>query len=428
MKDKISKIISIIKKDSFFGMLKKVWSYLKAKNKFSFSFSNKINSMKNKEFYAEEIDKILNNEKYDRVIIWRSSFGWNVPLYQRPQHIFNNLSKQRSLVFYEVTTVTDNVDAFQKVKDNLFLVNFNNSIFSKILLNKIELSNKPRYIQFYSTEWHMKLKNLKKYIEKGYKIIYEYIDDLSPQLAGTKELPKNVVDKYNYAMSDNKDIYVVVTADKLYKDAINKRGKNNLVFSSNGVDYDFFKEFDKDFKFEKEFEDIIKQDKITVGYYGAFAKWFDYELVKKIADTDKYNIILFGIKYDESFEKSGIENYKNIHFLGSREYKYLKNYAKKIDILTIPFLINDITEATSPVKIFEYMALKKPIVTTDMYECKKYKSVLIGKTHEDFINKLDLAFKKREDKQYLKLLDKEAKGNDWSKKAKLIIDMISKEE
>lgn len=158
------------------------------------------------------------------------------------------------------------------------------------------------------------------------------------------------------------------------------------------------------------------------------AQWFDYELIKKIDATNEFNIILFGIKYDDSFDNSGIENCQNVHFLGPRDYKVLKNYASKIDILTIPFVINDITNATSPVKIFEYMALKKPIVTTNMYECRKYITVLIGEDHQDFIEKLKIAYENKDDQKYLKLLDNEAKENDWSKKATAIVEMLIKVE
>ena len=63
-----------------------------------------------------------------------------------------------------------------------------------------------------------------------------------------------------------------------------------------------------------------------------------------------------------------------------------------------------------------------------MYECKKYSSVLIGKNHEDFIKKLETAYKLKNDKQYLELLNKEALNNDWSMKAKKIIDMIKVSE
>ena len=123
-----------------------------------------------------------------------------------------------------------------------------------------------------------------------------------------------------------------------------------------------------------------------------------------------------------------MQNCQNVHFLGPKNYKVLKYYAKEADILIIPFLINDITMSTSPVKIFEYMALNKPIVTTNMNECQKYKSVLIGKTHKEFITKLEEAYNLKDDKKYINLLDKEAKNNDWSIKAQHIIDLIKLSE
>lgn len=428
MKDKLSKIKSVIKKKGFLGFMKAFLKYIKSELRYIFSLTHKIDFFINQNRYQKYIYKILTEDSYDRIIIWRSSFGWNVPLYQRPQHISNNLSKLRCLVFYEVTTMTDQVNTIHKLQDNLYLVNFKNQQYTKRLLKAIDDINKTKYLQFYSTDWVLSVKTIKDYIKKGYKIIYEYIDELSPTLSGTKDLPGNVREKYDYAMQDIKNVLVVVTADLLEKDVISKRGEANLVFSSNGVDYDFLQIIDNDFKFEKEFKDLIDDTKPLIGYYGALAKWFDYELIKKIANTNKYNIVLFGIKYDDSYNNSKLDGYKNVYFLGPRDYKVLKNYASKIDILTIPFLINDITKATSPIKVFEYMALKKPIVTTNMPECKKYKSVLIGKNHQEFINQLNQALKLKNDDKYLKLLETEAKKNDWQEKARVINDLLIRSE
>jgi glycosyltransferase involved in cell wall biosynthesis len=322
--------------------------------------------------------------------------------------------------------MTDKVKTLKKQSNNLYLFNYNNVLLNKILMKELEKINKPKYIQLYSTDWKLTVQNIKDYIANGFKFIYEYIDHLSPELAGTKELPVNIIEKYEYAM-ENEDVYVVVTADELKKDVEVKRGTKNLIESSNGVDYKFFESLDKEYKVEQEYLDIINNGKINVCYYGALAKWFDYDLVKAIAKTNKYNVILFGIKYDESFdEKMG--EVENVYFMGPRDYKILKNYASLCDILTIPFLLNDITKSTSPVKIFEYMALHKPIVTTDMLECRKYKSVLIGKDKKDFIKKLEEAYNKKDDKKYINLLDKEAQENDWSMKALAIIDTIKKDE
>lgn len=424
MKDKLSKINNVFKKYGFFGSIKKIVSYLNSEIGHKISIKNKIEFIKNKNKYKKEINEIL-NYNYDRIVIWRSSFGWDVPLFQRPQHISNNLSDQNCLVFYEITTMTDDVNTIKKVKDNLYLVNFKNKKYSKLLLDEINKINKPKYLQFYSTDWALTLDDINYYLNNNYKIIYEYIDDINPALAGTKDLPKNVKDKYEYAMKDKENVYVVVTADLIKEDVISKRGTEKLIFSTNGVDYNHFKSYDE-IDFEKEFTNTL--NKPTICYYGALASWFDYDLIKKISKTNKYNIILFGVKYDSSYDESGIDKLNNVYFLGSKEYKVLKNYAKEMDILIIPFLINEITKSTSPVKIFEYMALHKPIVTTNMHECQKYKSVLIGKTHDEFLKKLDEAYELKNDKEYIGLLDKEAQENDWSFKSKAIIDGIKKGE
>lgn len=422
MKEKLSKLVNVYKKYGFIGFLKKLYAYVVANYLNKISFAVFFNPKK----YRRIISEILTASDYERIVLWRSSFGYNVPLFQRPQHIANNLVKNGCLVLYEVTTMTDKVKTVKKHSDNLFLLNYNNILLNRILMSELKNVKKPKYIQLYSTDWKLSVENIKNYMENGFGFIYEYIDDISPELAGTKNIPQNIIDKYDFAMSNN-NVFVVVTADLLKQDVIAHRGEENLIFSSNGVDYSFFQSFENDYPFEKEFTDILDIGKPIVCYYGALAKWFDYDLIKKIAATDMYSVVLFGIKYDESFDEN-LNGEKNIYFLGPRDYKVLKNYAKKCDVLTIPFKINNITRATSPVKVFEYMALNKPIVTTDMNECRKYKSILIAENHEDFIEKLKSAMALTNDTDYINLLNKEALQNDWSMKAKAITDHIKQFE
>lgn len=430
MRNKLNKVILIIKKDGIFNAIKKIIKYIQAKyiskiNLFSYMYI-KLNYKKVK----AQVDEILNSD-YDRIIIWRSSFGWNVPLFQRPQHIAKQFSNNRCLVFYEITTVTDKVKTFKKINNNLYLVNFNNSAMSKLLFQEVENINKPKYIQFYSTDCTISVEMIKNYINDGYKILYEYIDDISPLLIGTKDLPVNVKCKYEYMLKDTENVFVAVTADEIEKDVTSKRGREKLVFSCNGVDYDHFNKLDTNFELDEEFLSIVKQNKPIIGYYGALASWFDYDMIKYLAKSKpEYNIVLLGIKYDDSFDKANLKEYKNIYFLGSRDYSILPNYANCFNVCTIPFLINDITKATSPLKLFEYMALEKPIVTTDMIECRKYESVMIAKDNEEFVRLVDKAIEigKEHNKDYFKLLQKEALENTWEAKALAIVDLLKKYE
>ena len=232
-------------------------------------------------------------------------------------------------------------------------------------------------------------------------------------------------------LKDKENILVVVTADKLKEDIEQKRGKENLVFACNGVDYEHYQNIDKLFEFDEEFKQILNEKKPIIGYYGAFASWFDYKLIRYLSkERPEFNIVLIGTKYDDTMEKSKIEELSNVHFLGKRDYKVLKNYANKFDVCTVPFIINDITRATSPLKIFEYMALNKPIVTTAMDECKKYKSIFIANSKEEFAELIETALKLRTetDSEYFKILKKEALENTWESKANLIIKLLQNEE
>lgn len=425
MIDKLTKFINVTKRDGFLRTVKKSFKYIKA------NYLNKINIRKRiKYFYSRSelssvIDDIL-NEDYDRILVWRGSFGWNVPLWQRPQQIANCLTEKKTLILYEVTRMTDDIDFIKKEKDNLYLVNYELNKFEKMLFEKLKKINKSKYLHLYSTCWDVKKETLDKYVNNGFKLLYEYIDDLNPVLAGTNKLPKNVQDIHNY-MIDNKDVLVVTSADELYKDIVNKRKtKKNLILSTNGADVNHF--YKEKYATVTEMESIKKKYKTTIGYYGALASWFDYDLVKRLAiKYPDVAFVLIGIKYDTSFDESKISDIKNVVYLGPIDYKDLPDYGNYFDIAWIPFVINDITLSTNPIKVFEYMALKKYIITSDLPECTKYKSVNIAKTYDDYINLID-NYKKLYTNTYKKLLLKEAKENSWEHKADEIIDLLKKGE
>lgn len=379
-------------------------------------------------FHPARYDKLLRkmlSVDCDRIILWRSSFGWQSPLFQRPQHIAQNLARQKTLVLYEVDRATDGCRTLRRREERLWLFNYRNLPLRFLLTRRLRQLSLPRYVQFYSTDWRLSVNDLKRFRSQGYAHIYEYVDHLSPALSGTGTLPKNVAEKYAYAMR-HPEVRIVATAKRLADDVLVRRGKENLVLSGNGVDCAFFQRWES-YVFEPAFQRILDIGRPVVCYYGALASWFDYALVREIAATGRYSVVLIGIKYDDSFERN-LHGEDGIFFLGPRDYSVLKYYARAADVLIIPFLINDITRSTSPVKLFEYMALEKPIVTTDMDECRAYESVLIGRSHAEFLEKLSLALTLRRAPAYLSLLKKEARENDWSEKAGLILDMLKASE
>ncbi len=417
--DALTRLIRVYRRDGLRDGTRKLLSFAKAK----LLDRSPLCLLRVSSGDRQELRRMLGGS-FDRVIVWRSGFGFQVPLYQRPQQMARQLARLGCLVVYEAGRCPDGVEKFRRQKENLLLFNFSNRALRRLLMREIDRLNKPKYLQIYSTNYEMPLSELERWIRRGYGLIYEYVDHLSPEISGTRELPAAIRDKFRYAMT-HPEAYVVVTAELLKRDVLARRGGKRLIESSNGVDLSFFRRWE-DYSFEPAFRAILSRGKPIVCYYGALACWLDYDLLREIASCGAYSLVLIGVKYDASFDASAPRG-ENVFFLGPKDYRVLKYYAREADVLILPFLVNELTRSTNPVKLFEYMALRRPIVSTDVDECRRYPGVLIGKDRAAFMKQLERALTLRGDESYLSLLDRGAAENDWKNKAQALIDGLRRE-
>ena len=413
----------VLKEDGLIEVIKRVLRYIKRRIKDKLD-NNALTYRKNYEEANAIFHKILKKEKFKAVVVFDSRVGWNIPLFQRSQHMANELTDDGYLYFYRTSEQFDpHVKTVEKLKDRLYLVNMANFALQNAMFDLLKEYKGHKFLSLYSTDVYLDEQYIKeKYIDNGFKVIYEYIDELSDEISG--HLPDFVYDRHKNIIEDKSNI-AVGSADKLIEEIEEIRGKENVAMITNGVQYDHW-QYRSDEVPEK-LKDIVSKGNPIIGYFGALAKWFDYELLKKVAkERPNYEIVLIGFLYDNSFKDSKIDELENVHYLGIVDYKELNQYSQYFTISTIPFLLNDITESTSPVKLFEYMAMGHPIVTTDMRECRKYKSVLIGKSHEDFIEKLDFALTLDKKDEYYNYLKEEALANTWREKAAILDRLIEK--
>ena len=255
-------------------------------------------------------------------------------------------------------------------------------------------------------------------------MLYDFVDEISEEISGV-EVTQELIEDHNRILSNKEDVLVISTADKLKQLADEARGCETWsILAQNGVNLDDFNNLG--LEVGRKIKDIVALEKPIIGYYGALASWFDYKKIIKLAkERPNYEIVLVGIDYDKTLKRSGILDLENVHYLGIVKYKNLiKQYACHFDVCLIPFIKNEITDATSPVKLFEYMALGKPVVTTDINECKKYKSCNIASTDEEFVEKVDYALTLQDNEDYKKILRKEAEENTWLNRAQVIKDAM----
>jgi glycosyltransferase involved in cell wall biosynthesis len=249
---------------------------------------------------------------------------------------------------------------------------------------------------------------------RGPIIIYEMIDHLSI----FSNFPMSMLRRYHRRLLRRADL-VVGTADDLLAEL--KPQRPDAILCPNGVDLAHFAGIADahDDDVPADMRPIVAKEQPVVGYYGAMAEWFDFDLVRYAAKAlPNFQFVLIGPDYDGlTMRKAGIADYANIHWLGSKPYKELPRYLACFDVATIPFKVSDALNAVSPIKLFEYMAGERPIVTTDLTECRKYPVVLIARNQEEWIQRLQEAVGLRSDLVYRERLRSAAEENTWVTRA-----------
>jgi teichuronic acid biosynthesis glycosyltransferase TuaH len=154
------------------------------------------------------------------------------------------------------------------------------------------------------------------------------------------------------------------------------------------------------------------------------AQWFDYGLLAQAASVrSDCEFLLIGPDLDGTLADR-LPRLPNVRWIGEKKYEELPAYLHRFAVATIPFLVNDITKATSPVKLFEYMAGGKPIVTTDMPECRKHSCVLAARDPDEYVAMLGEAIDCGKQESYRRLLDEEARNNTWQARVRQIIAQL----
>lgn len=345
------------------------------------------------------------------IIVFPPTIDWHMPLYQRPQQLANAYARKSGVgVIYITQNIRhDHVAVAEKVNDNLWIISEN---YAKKLP---QLTQGAKSVTV-SISWTLN----KHYLDlvKPDKVIYEYIDEL--EIFGGYG-PEMEADHLRFLKEADVS---VCTATKLYNQAA-PLAKNPLL-SPNAGDYAFFARTDS-YEINPLVRDLVKPYRCVIGYYGALAAWFDYEMVKTVARMHpEWLFLLVGVDYDGTIHKNGLEAFENIVYIPPQPYTELPSFLKAFDVAAIPFVINEITRSTSPVKLFEYMAGGKPIIASKMPECLKYESVRTYGSAEEFCSIIETYQAMKADDGYWDVLKKDALDNTWDARTEEIIQALNK--
>ena len=319
-------------------------------------------------------------------------------MYQRPQQLLKAFAEQgHRTIFY-------NYDYFFKQKEPKI------ELYPNFFLCRAEVPLEKIGIDEPIVLW-ITYPNHVKYVGKFKEklVVFDALDEPT----GEFEFWANDVD--NIA---NKADVIFATAKKMYDYHIKKH--DNVHMCPNGADYEYFSKAQK--LFAPKPKDLPKNDRPIIGYFGAIASWIDWELIRYISTQNKhFNFVIIGPLYDK-FRDPVRAN--NIYYLGRKDYSELPKYLQWFDVCMIPFKVTPMIEGCNPIKMYEYLSAGKPVITTNMPETSQFKEIYIGRTKEEFNQKIHQVLLEKNNIDKINQRIELAKNNSWTHRATEALEVI----
>lgn len=162
-----------------------------------------------------------------------------------------------------------------------------------------------------------------------------------------------------------------------------------------------------------------------IGYVGAVSEWFDGQLLFDIAlarpnwQFDIYGAIV-------GADVSACRALPNVNFFGEVSYESVPSLVANFDVCIIPFKLCALTLATNPVKVYEYLASGRPVVSCALPELANMESVDVfcASSSKEFISKIELALEFADNPERIQLRQNFASKNDWSARISEFEDVL----
>ena len=348
--------------------------------------------------FQRELADIISQHPDQKIIIFPPGLEWLETKLQRPQHMAQALANQGILVFYVIPETSNQFDGFAIQAENLFLCHVPLEIFEIIV---------DPYVLTMTWNYHF----AQQISDAG--IIYDYVDHLETFSGSQRKL-----EQFHNHLIQHAEI-ILATSKPLLQEVQTYRP--DAILCPNGVDYDHFAtQENARVNPPTDIAPLLREGDPIIGYSGALARWVDYDLLEATAhNRPDLHFLLIGADFDHTLPAKLLE-LPNLTWLKTKPYNDLPDYVQNFDVAIIPFCVNDLTHAISPLKLFEYMAAGKPVVITPMEESMRYPGVLVAQNPREFSKRLDEALELRADHDYLQTIQKVAHENTWNVRAQQI--------
>ena len=165
----------------------------------------------------------------------------------------------------------------------------------------------------------------------------------------------------------------------------------------------------------------------VIGYVGGLHRFVDYDLLVDAARArPDWSWAFVGPVHTKIGELSSLPN---VFFLGQKPHDELASLIREFDVCLVPYLVNAATVTIAPVKINEYLAVGKPVVSTELPTVcefnRQHEVVIIASPgSQSFLAAIEEALQQPGDAQTFARRRQIAALGDWQNRFNAMNDLI----
>jgi hypothetical protein len=189
------------------------------------------------------------------------------------------------------------------------------------------------------------------------------------------------------------DLALTATADQVFVAPPGmleaKRAQNtSTVFAPHGVDVDLFRRaMDASTTVPEAARNLPHP---VIGFFGLIGAWIDVDLIEWLARSrPQWSFLLVG---HAAADVSSLASMANVTLAGPQPYDALPGWAKAFDVAIIPYRRNQQVRNANPLKLREYLATGRQVVTVSNLEIERFAQwVRIADGREEFLSGIEQA-------------------------------------
>lgn len=236
-------------------------------------------------------------------------------------------------------------------------------------------------------------------------VLYDVLDDLSLYHGPDRE---RVLEGHEQliAEADLVTVSSVVLADR------HRQERPDLLVVPNGVDVSRFRAA------MPRPSDLPRPGQPLIGYHGAIERWLDFDLTSEVAQArPDWEFVFVGpVASDVSTPVARLDRFDNITFLGERPSSAIPAYVQAFDVAAIWFVVDELTSAVSPLKMFESLAAGTPVVATPLPACEDEEAVRVAGEPAGMVEQLQGALNDQQDPAFAATAAASAADADWQER------------